>query len=83
MLEGEALIAEHGLSLLLTVERDGDRATVLYDAGLGAGTASTTWTSCRSGWPTSARSSSPTGTPTTTGAWRACCAGPARAACRS
>ncbi|HEX2502877.1 MAG TPA: MBL fold metallo-hydrolase [Miltoncostaeaceae bacterium] len=39
MLEGEALIAEHGLSLLLTVERDGDRATVLYDAGLGAGTA--------------------------------------------
>ena len=39
MLEGEGLTAEHGLSLLLTVERDGDRATVLYDAGLGAGTA--------------------------------------------
>lgn len=33
------LLAEHGLSLLLTVERDGERATVLYDAGLGAGTA--------------------------------------------
>ena len=33
------LLAEHGLSLLLTVERGGERATVLYDAGLGAGTA--------------------------------------------
>ena len=41
MLEGDRakLLAEHGLSLLLTVERDGERATVLYDAGLGAGTA--------------------------------------------
>jgi 7,8-dihydropterin-6-yl-methyl-4-(beta-D-ribofuranosyl)aminobenzene 5'-phosphate synthase len=35
----EQLIAEHGLALLLTVERGGERATVLYDAGLGAGTA--------------------------------------------
>lgn len=41
MLEGDRaqLLAEHGLSLLLTVERDGERAAVLYDAGLGAGTA--------------------------------------------
>jgi 7,8-dihydropterin-6-yl-methyl-4-(beta-D-ribofuranosyl)aminobenzene 5'-phosphate synthase len=41
MLEGDraTLRAEHGLSLLLTVERGGGRATVLYDAGLGAGTA--------------------------------------------
>jgi 7,8-dihydropterin-6-yl-methyl-4-(beta-D-ribofuranosyl)aminobenzene 5'-phosphate synthase len=35
----EKLLAEHGLSLLLAVEREGARATVLYDAGLGAGTA--------------------------------------------
>jgi 7,8-dihydropterin-6-yl-methyl-4-(beta-D-ribofuranosyl)aminobenzene 5'-phosphate synthase len=34
-----SLLAEHGLSLLLTVERDGARSSVLYDAGLGAGTA--------------------------------------------
>src|SRR5262245_6141434 len=33
------LLAEHGLSLLLTVEREGERSTLLYDAGLGAGTA--------------------------------------------
>ena len=41
MLEGDRakLLAEHGLSLLLTVERDGERATILYDAGLGAVTA--------------------------------------------
>jgi len=35
----DKLIAEHGLSLLVTVERGGARAAVLYDAGLGAGTA--------------------------------------------
>ena len=33
------LLAEHGLSLLLTVEREGERSSLLYDAGLGAGTA--------------------------------------------
>jgi len=35
----EKLVAEHGLSLLLAVEREGRRDEVLYDAGLGAGTA--------------------------------------------
>ena len=37
--EREQLRAEHGLSLLLTVESDGERASVLYDAGLGRQTA--------------------------------------------
>jgi len=31
----EQLVAEHGLSLLLSIERDGERASLLYDAGLG------------------------------------------------
>jgi len=35
----EQLVAEHGLSLLLSVERDGERASLLYDAGLGRQTA--------------------------------------------
>jgi 7,8-dihydropterin-6-yl-methyl-4-(beta-D-ribofuranosyl)aminobenzene 5'-phosphate synthase len=30
----EQLVAEHGFSALVTVERHGDRSTVLYDAGL-------------------------------------------------
>ena len=30
----EQLVAEHGFSVLVCVERDGDRRTVLYDAGL-------------------------------------------------
>lgn len=37
--EREPLRAEHGYSLLLTVERDGHRASILYDAGLGRDTA--------------------------------------------
>lgn len=37
--EREQLRAEHGLSLLLTVESGGERASVLYDAGLGRQTA--------------------------------------------
>lgn len=36
--EPEQLRAEHGYSLLLTVERDGQRASMLYDAGLGRDT---------------------------------------------
>jgi metal-dependent hydrolase (beta-lactamase superfamily II) len=32
----EQLVAEHGLSALVSVEREGDRRTVLYDAGLTA-----------------------------------------------
>src|SRR5215210_152643 len=32
--EREQLIAEHGLSLLLTIERDGRSASLIYDAGL-------------------------------------------------
>ena len=36
--EREQLIAEHGYALLLTVERDGRRESVLYDAGLGRNT---------------------------------------------
>ena len=32
----EQLVAEHGFSALVTLERDGDRRTVLYDAGLTA-----------------------------------------------
>lgn len=41
MLERERgqLIAEHGLSLLLTVERDGHSASLVYDAGLSRGAA--------------------------------------------
>jgi 7,8-dihydropterin-6-yl-methyl-4-(beta-D-ribofuranosyl)aminobenzene 5'-phosphate synthase len=39
MLEVDALLAEHGLSLLVKVERAGRAATVLYDAGLGRSTA--------------------------------------------
>jgi 7,8-dihydropterin-6-yl-methyl-4-(beta-D-ribofuranosyl)aminobenzene 5'-phosphate synthase len=39
MWEREQLIAEHGLSLLLTFERDGRSASLIYDAGLGRGTA--------------------------------------------
>jgi len=35
----EQLVAEHGLSLLLSIERDGERASLLYDAGLGRETA--------------------------------------------
>src|SRR5437016_14203207 len=30
----EQLVAEHGFCALVSVERDGDRSTVLYDAGL-------------------------------------------------
>ncbi|HEX5441555.1 MAG TPA: MBL fold metallo-hydrolase [Ktedonobacterales bacterium] len=37
--EREQLRAEHGYSLLLTVERGNERATILYDAGLGRDTA--------------------------------------------
>jgi len=37
--EREQLIAEHGLSLLLTIERDGRSASLIYDAGLGRETA--------------------------------------------
>ena len=33
--EHEQLIAEHGYALLFTVQRDGQSASVLYDAGLG------------------------------------------------
>src|SRR5258708_19644354 len=33
--EREQLIAEHGYSLLLTVQREGRSESVLYDAGLG------------------------------------------------
>src|SRR5256714_15587809 len=36
--EREQLIAEHGYSLLLTVQRDGHTESVLYDAGLGRNT---------------------------------------------
>jgi 7,8-dihydropterin-6-yl-methyl-4-(beta-D-ribofuranosyl)aminobenzene 5'-phosphate synthase len=37
--EREQLMAEHGLSLLLTIERDGRSASLIYDAGLGRETA--------------------------------------------
>ena len=37
--EREQLIAEHGLSLLLTIEREGCSASLIYDAGLGRKTA--------------------------------------------
>jgi 7,8-dihydropterin-6-yl-methyl-4-(beta-D-ribofuranosyl)aminobenzene 5'-phosphate synthase len=37
--ERDALLAEHGFSLLVKVEREGRAATVLYDAGLGQSTA--------------------------------------------
>src|SRR5215204_307715 len=37
--EREQLIAEHGLSLLLTIERNGHSASLIYDAGLGRETA--------------------------------------------
>jgi 7,8-dihydropterin-6-yl-methyl-4-(beta-D-ribofuranosyl)aminobenzene 5'-phosphate synthase len=36
--EHEQLIAEHGYSLLLTVQRDGHSESILYDAGLGRNT---------------------------------------------
>ncbi len=36
--EHEPLMAEHGYSLLLTIERDGHRQSILYDAGLGRDT---------------------------------------------
>ena len=36
--ERQQLIAEHGYSLLLTVQRDGQSESVLYDAGLGRDT---------------------------------------------
>ena len=36
--EREQLVAEHGYSLLLTVQRDGRSESVLYDAGLGRST---------------------------------------------
>ncbi len=36
--EREQLIAEHGYAVLLTVEREGRRASILYDAGLGRDT---------------------------------------------
>src|SRR5829696_2122116 len=35
MWEREQLIAEHGLSLLLSIERGGRSASLIYDAGLG------------------------------------------------
>jgi 7,8-dihydropterin-6-yl-methyl-4-(beta-D-ribofuranosyl)aminobenzene 5'-phosphate synthase len=37
--EREQLIAEHGLSLLLTIEQEGRSASLIYDAGLGRKTA--------------------------------------------
>src|SRR4029077_3568423 len=30
----DCLVAEHGFSVLITVERDGDRSSLLYDGGL-------------------------------------------------
>ncbi|MBV9231694.1 MAG: MBL fold metallo-hydrolase [Chloroflexi bacterium] len=36
--EREQLVAEHGYALLLTVQRNGSTASVLYDAGLGRNT---------------------------------------------
>src|SRR5436189_4925251 len=36
--EREQLIAEHGYSLLLTVQREGRNESILYDAGLGRNT---------------------------------------------
>ncbi|MBE3558437.1 MAG: MBL fold metallo-hydrolase [Ktedonobacteraceae bacterium] len=36
--EREQLLAEHGYALLLTVEREGKRESVMYDAGLGRNT---------------------------------------------
>jgi 7,8-dihydropterin-6-yl-methyl-4-(beta-D-ribofuranosyl)aminobenzene 5'-phosphate synthase len=36
--EREQLIAEHGYALLLTVQRNGSSASILYDAGLGRNT---------------------------------------------
>src|SRR5438874_7309869 len=36
--ERDQLLAEHGYSLLLTVERDGRRRSLLYDAGFTRGT---------------------------------------------
>jgi len=37
--EGDQLRAEHGFALLLTVQRDGQTQSILYDAGLGRDTA--------------------------------------------
>lgn len=36
--ERPPLLAEHGFSLLVTVQKDGNRETILYDAGLGEDT---------------------------------------------
>src|SRR6478609_10595463 len=37
--EREQLVAEHGYSLLVTIEKDGRNESILYDAGLGRNTA--------------------------------------------
>jgi 7,8-dihydropterin-6-yl-methyl-4-(beta-D-ribofuranosyl)aminobenzene 5'-phosphate synthase len=62
----DQLIAEHGFSALVTVERAGRRSSVLYDGGLTPTALGRNLMSCRFRSGACARSSSRTGTQTTT-----------------
>jgi hypothetical protein len=68
----EQLVAEHGFSALVSVERDGERRAVLYDAGLTPHAVAATSTCFRCRWVSCVRSSSRTGTPIITAASRGC-----------
>lgn len=69
--EMDQLLAEHGYSLLLTVERNGTRQSLLYDVGFTPHTALHTSTSWESRSTTSARSCFRTATPIIAADWRA------------
>ena len=61
----DQLIAEHGLSLLLTITRDGQSHQLLFDTGVVRMAWSPTWTVCRSIRRTSKPSCAVTATTTT------------------
>ena len=79
----EQLIAEHGFAALVTIDRRGERRSLLYDAGMTPAALGGTWTCSEWRSRTCARSSFPTATPITTAAWKAYSDGMAAAACRS
>src|SRR5207302_11343036 len=55
----EQLVAEHGFSALVSVERGGDRSTVLYDDGLTPDAVARNLDVLRSPWVTFAQTASP------------------------
>jgi len=67
----EGLVAEHGFSVLVTVERGGAQRRILFDAGLSPDALVTNMRRMGLDRVTSRSSCSATGTPTTPPAWTA------------